>query len=196
MWDHDAAPIALFENSHLVTLAKSTVLPFRHEINHIGALPITEPHSRANAGIVWFPRMARCPEFSSVYEKADQLKEQLLRVADHNALTELTLKAEITRMQDFFELCARKQPPHFKVNDSHDPYGFQQTTSDMMVAGAGGVATSTSPALSSKEVRTLKQNMQSGITHHFIDRKQQAGMTCFKLGQHLVLSSMQPASHH
>ena len=54
LWDHDAAPLTLFEVDELVALAKSSCLQYRFAYKSIGAILCTELSSTANAGIVFF----------------------------------------------------------------------------------------------------------------------------------------------
>ena len=96
LWDHDAAPCCLFKNAQLETLATRCVLPYRHTLRHVGLLCCSEPHSRANAGVVWFPRLQCCEEFKHIHEAA---KVRLADMRDATATEKLRLLAVKTELQ-------------------------------------------------------------------------------------------------
>ena len=121
--DHDAAPVALFEVHQLCTLAKRTVLPYRCANDNIGVLKITEPYSRANAGLVIFPRTPNTENFRALHDQARQRVHETQNCNNPEDLKVLSLKYDLQRKRRLEELCQRKQPAHMQTfDDYYAPY--------------------------------------------------------------------------
>jgi len=78
LWDHDAAPLTLFEVDELVALAKSSCLQYRFAYKSIGAILCTELSSTANAGIVFFPRLSPEVHDPNLFEEPARFLDMLV----------------------------------------------------------------------------------------------------------------------